>query len=248
MLRISHSAQTPHIGSALSVVEILATILGTVVPDPLSNLAKLYLSKGHAALALYSSLRSFGFISDGDLESFSTPGSVFEEHPTHLIPGVSNPSGSLGHGLPFAAGMALASRIRGKESFHYVVMSDGECNEGTVWEAAIFCAAKSLKRVVVVVDKNGWQATGRISETFGEVQIGRLFSAAGWDVEEVDGHDIQALRRPLLKHKESPSKPLCIVATTVKGKGVSFMEDDNNWHYRVLSDDDVSLALHEIDE
>jgi transketolase len=227
-------------------VDILEAILD------LSQLAwgspdlELVLSKGHAAPALYGSLAEHGFLPFTELESFGKPGSRLEEHPNHLIPGVSHPSGALGHGLPFGAGFVLPNSYDGRQRKAFVVLSDGECNEGTVWESAIFAGSRSLTGLAVVVDANGWQATGRTNETFGIVDIGQLFLSAGWDVTYVDGHSIEELKGALMPVVLGSTKPLCVIAKTVKGKGVSFMEDDNNWHYRTLTDAEARTALTEL--
>jgi transketolase len=204
------------------------------------------LSKGHAAPALYCALSAHGFITKEQLGTFAQPGSPLEEHPNHLIPGVSTPSGSLGHGLPFAAGYVLAGAKDGNLRKAVVVMSDGECNEGTVWESAIFAGARGLEGITVVVDANQWQATGRTSESFGSIAIADMFRAAQWSVKEIDGHSEEAIRGALSRSAEDSNKPLCIVAKTVKGKGVSFMEDDNNWHYRTLSEAEHALASKDL--
>jgi len=242
VLDLSLKAQTPHIGSSLSCVDILEAILSSEEYDFTSDLHELVLSKGHAAPALYCALSEHGFITKAELETFAQPGSPLEEHPNHEVPGVSTPSGSLGHGLPFAAGYVLAGAKDGNPRKAVVIMSDGECNEGTVWESAIFAGARGLKGITVVVDANQWQATGRTSESFGAISISEMFRAARWSVKEIDGHSEIAIRGALSRSPEDSNMPLCIVAKTVKGKGVSFMEDDNNWHYRTLSEDEHALA------
>lgn len=246
VLEISHRAQTSHIGSSLSCVDILTVVLGLEGFSPVGLNSELVLSKGHAAPALYAALAEFGHLKSKDLRSFATPGSSLEEHPNHNIPGVSTPSGSLGHGLPFGVGFALSAAKDGLSRRAIVIMSDGECNEGTVWESAIFAGARKISNLTVIVDSNRWQATGRTSETFGDLKIGNIFEAAGWHVRSVDGHNHDELRDALnLSQKASPG-PLCVIANTIKGKGVSFMEDDNNWHYRTLTDEDLGLALNEL--
>ena len=247
VLDLSLKAQTPHIGSSLSCVDILEAILSSEDYDFASDLNELVLSKGHAAPALYCALSEHGFITREQLGTFAQPGSPLEEHPNHLIPGVSTPSGSLGHGLPFAAGYVLAGAKDGNLRRAVVIMSDGECNEGTVWESAIFAGARGLEGITVVVDANKWQATGRTSESFGSIAIADMFKAAQWSVKEIDGHSEEAIKGALRRIPEDSNKPMCIVAKTVKGKGVSFMEDDNNWHYRTLSEDEHALACKDLE-
>jgi len=245
VLDISMAAQTSHIGSSLSCIEILEAALSKTGFDLNSPTNEFVLSKGHAAPALYSALAEHGYLNVSDLEHYATPGSKLEEHPNHFIPYVPTPSGSLGHGLAFGAGFVLAGMR--DETFRQatVVMSDGECNEGTVWEAAIFAGSRTLTNLTVIIDSNSWQATGRTAETFGSLRIGNLFHSAGWEVKEVDGHNLEELTEALDRPLDSPGKPLCIVASTVKGKGVSFMEDDNNWHYRSLDEASYQLAINE---
>jgi transketolase len=246
VIEISHSAQTSHIGSSLSCVDILTAVLNLRGFSPVSEDSELVLSKGHAAPALYAALAEFGYLTSTELKSFARPGSMLEEHPNHNINGVSTPSGSLGHGLPFAAGFALASAKDGKPRQAVVVMSDGECNEGTVWESAIFAGARNIGNLIAIVDSNRWQATGRTSESFGNLKIGDLFEAAGWAVRSVDGHNLRELGAALEAGPNSPVGPLCIIANTIKGKGVSFMEDDNNWHYRTLNNEDFGRAMKDL--
>lgn len=243
---MSYLAQTPHIGSSLSCVELLDAILSSGDYRLDREDVEVILSKGHAAPALYAALAEHGYLSDSELSTFGQPGSTLEEHPNHLVPWVSSPAGSLGHGLPFATGFVLAGVKDGSQRKAAVIMSDGECNEGTVWESAIFAGARGLSGITVIVDSNKWQATGRTSESFGEISIGGLFSAAGWTVKEVAGHDYGEIQEALSRSPDDNSKPLCLIAHTVKGRGISFMEDDNNWHYRTLSDHDYELAMSEL--
>lgn len=244
---MSLAAGTPHIGSSLSCVDILEAILGIHDLPWKTSDVEIVLSKGHAAPALYGALAEHGYLSLSELETFGEVGSNLEEHPNHLINGVSHPSGALGHGLPFGAGFVLPNKLDDRQRKAFVVMSDGECNEGTVWESAIFAGSRSLTGLSVVVDANGWQATGRTGETFGSIDIGDMFSAAGWDVAHVDGHSIEEIRDALVLQFAGSQKPLCVIAKTIKGKGVSFMEDDNNWHYRTLTDAEARTALSELE-
>ena len=246
VLGLSLKAQTPHIGSSLSCVDILEAVLSSRDYNFASEVDELILSKGHAAPALYCALSEHGFMSKEELETFAQAGSPLEEHPNHMISGVSTPSGSLGHGLPFGAGFVLAGAKDGDSRRAVVIMSDGECNEGTVWESVIFAGARGLSGLTAVIDANRWQATGRTSESFGTIALPDLFRAANWFVKEIDGHSLDEINRALHRGPEESGKPLCILAKTVKGKGVSFMEDDNNWHYRTLSENDYALALVEL--
>jgi transketolase len=205
------------------------------------------LSKGHAATALYTTLAHRGFFSPNLLETFAKSGSVLAEQPApNCVPGVEAATGSLGHGLSLGLGMALAGRIQKNSYRVFVLMSDGECNEGSVWEAAQFAPAHRLDNVTVVVDYNKWQATGRSEEIMAIAPLKEKWQAFGWDTYELDGHDLQALVELLSRPSTSSGKPRAIIAHTIKGKGVSFMEDDNNWHYRTPTAEEVLKAKHEL--
>jgi transketolase len=162
------------------------------------------------------------------------------------VPGVEASTGSLGHGLPLALGMALAQRIQAPPYRCFVLMSDGECEEGSVWEAALFAAAQKIDNVAVIIDYNKWQATGRSDEVMALAPLVDKWRAFGWSARELDGHDIAALRTALETLPDGSGKPLAIIAHTVKGKGVSFMEDDNNWHYRTPTADELQAARKEL--
>ena len=239
-----------HLGSCLSVVEILCTLvkrhLRSFTPKDFSPSGDLLiLSKGHAAVALYSILKNLDFISQEDLDTFSHPGSIFEEHPNFKIPTVQTATGSLGHGLPFGNGLALGRKTKGSDGRVFIVMSDGECNEGTVWESCAFAAANKLNNVTVLVDNNGWQATGRIDETMPDVALGKVFESFGWSSRTIDGHDLAQLDDALEATRNS-DQPMAIICQTIKGRGVSFMEDDNNWHYRAPNQDEFERAMKEL--
>lgn len=252
LVEMSHVAETPHLGSALSCVDILvAAYWGFLRIDPAQPLAdsrdRFILSKGHAATALYAVLAERGFFDARLLASYNEDGGVLPEHPgLQCVPGVEAATGSLGHGLPLALGMALAGRIRGLDYRCVVLMSDGECEEGSVWEAALFAPAHRLDGVVAIVDYNKWQATGRSDEIMSLAPLAEKWRAFGWDAVEVDGHDLDALLAALRRPADGTGRPRVIVAHTVKGRGVSFMEDDNNWHYRIPTADEVRRARHEL--
>jgi transketolase len=205
------------------------------------------LSKGHAAPVLFQVLAERGFFPVEDLEDYGKDGSVFGEHPPapKYLPGIEAATGSLGHGLPMGLGMALAARIRGAHYRTYVILSDGECNEGSVWEAALMAAAQKVSSLTVFVDYNKWQATGRSNEVLGLAPLAAKWSAFGWRVHEIDGHDFSAIDAAV-SVKDELGRPKVIIANTVKGKGVSFMEDDNNWHYRIPSAGEVRKAATEL--
>jgi transketolase len=254
VLRMSHDGGAPHLGSCLSCVDILvaayfgALRIDVTHPDAAAR-DRFILSKGHAAAALYATLAARGFFPEHLLDSYNRAGSVLAEQPSPgCVPGLEAATGSLGHGLSLAAGMALAARIQGCESRVVVLLSDGECNEGTVWEAALFATAQHLDHLMAVVDYNGWQATGRSDEIMALAPLAEKWRAFGWSTREVDGHDVEALVRALSRLPNGSGQPAALIAHTIKGKGVSFMEDDNNWHYRVPSDDELKAALEQLRE
>ena len=252
LVRLSHRARTPHLGSCLSCVDILvAAYFGALEIDPERpedpGRDRFILSKGHAALALYAVLAERGFFPRELLESYNADGAVLAEHPSPgCVPGIEAATGSLGHGLPIGLGMALAGRIQGRGYRVIVNMSDGECNEGSVWEAALFAPARKLDRVVAVVDYNRWQATGRSNQIMALAPLADKWRAFGWSASEIDGHDLGALVEVLGKVPDGSGKPVAVIAHTVKGKGVSFMEDDNNWHYRIPTAEEVQIAWDQL--
>ncbi len=251
VLEMSHRAGTPHLGSSLSCADIVAAAYwGGLDLDP-DNAAqpdrdRFILSKGHAATTLYAALAFKGYFPEAWLEQYAEHGFVLGEHPSPDIPGIDVATGSLGHGLPVAVGLALSNRIRGFDRRICVLMSDGECNEGSVWEAALFAPAHRLANLCVVIDFNRWQATGRSEEITALDPLAEKWAAFGWRALEVDGNDAVAVRDVLSGPVDSAGRPTALVAHTIKGKGVSFMEDDNNWHYRIPSAEELARAQAEL--
>jgi transketolase len=252
VIEMSHKAGTAHLGSSLSCCDIVAAAYWHVTRidpknplDPLRD--RFILSKGHAASTLYAALAMRGFFPLEELDTFGQDGGKLAEHPpANLLPGVEAATGSLGHGLPIGIGMAMAGRIK-KQSYRiHALLSDGECNEGSVWEAAMFAAAHKLENLCIIVDYNKWQATARSNETLALAPLRAKWEAFGWDAVEIDGHDIGTVARLMDNVPNGSGKPVAIIANTIKGKGVSFMEDDNNWHYRAPTAEEVAKAHKEL--
>lgn len=251
LVAISHRAQSAHLGGALSVVDILVALYWTQLRikadrpmDP--NRDRLIFSKGHAVSALYAVLAKRGFFPDTELLAYNEKGSRLPEQPSPgCVPGIEWATGSLGHGLGVALGMALAAKIQRSSFRAYAILGDGECQEGSVWEAAMLAPRLSLGNLIAIVDFNKWQATGRSNEVMAMESLRAKWSAFGWTAREVDGHDIEAVIGALQDPRPA-DVPYAIVAHTTKGKGISFIEDDNNWHYRSPTADELARAKEEL--
>ena len=259
VVRMSHEKHCPHLGSALSCLDILTALYGGVLRiDPAKaddpNRDRFILSKGHAAPALYATLHRFGFFRDDVLARFNEDGAELAEQPSPgCVPGMEAATGSLGHGLPIGLGVALAAKIQQRDYKVFVCLSDGECNEGSVWEAAMAAPKMApggggLDNLLAVVDYNKLQATGRSDEILNLPDLAAKWRAFGWDTHEVDGHDLDQLVDVFSSFRDgnTSGQPVAVVAHTVKGKGVSFMEDDNNWHYRIPKAEEVEAARVEL--
>ena len=252
IIKNSCDSKTPHLGSCLSCVDILVALYWKILKinpdnptDP--NRDRFILSKGHAAPALFFALAERGFFDKRKLDHYGKDGSIFGEHPPapKYLPGIEAATGSLGHGMPMGVGMALSKQLLNMDFDVFTVISDGECNEGSIWEAAMFASAKRIDNIVVVIDYNKWQATGRSKEILTLEPLRDKWEAFGWEVIEIDGHEFLDILNAFQEGKES-KKPTVVIANTVKGKGVSFMEDDNNWHYRIPTLDEVKAAGKEL--
>ncbi|TGQ72577.1 transketolase [Mesorhizobium sp. M00.F.Ca.ET.186.01.1.1] len=246
ILEESYRAHVGHIGSALSVVDLLAALYGGGAirlksPDD-PDRDRFVLGKGHAALALYATLFLRGWLSRAELASYCVDDSRLGVHPTHHLPGVDFSTGSLGLGLSIGAGSALAARLLDKDRRTYVLLSDAECNEGSTWEAAMFAGHHRLANLIVVVDVNGQQALGPTAEIINQSRMPERWTSCGWTVREVDGHVPAAVREALRPHH---AEPLVVLAQTVLGRGVSFMERQVHWHYLPMSDEEYAKALAE---
>jgi len=252
VLNMVHRARASHVGSCFSITDILAVLYGQVMhvrpQEPTwSGRDRFILSKGHAAAAVYAALANIGVIPRADLETYGMDGSRYMTHVSHKIAGVEFSSGSLGHGLPFGVGKALAAKKRGQTWRVFVLLSDGEMDEGTNWEALMFAAHHRLDNLVAVIDYNKLQSLTSISQTLGLEPLVDKLKAFGWAVREVDGHDHSALANDLGSTPWTDGRPSLLLAHTTKGKGVSFMENKVEWHYRSPSAEQLSLALAELE-
>jgi transketolase len=249
-LEMVHAANASHIGSCFSMADILAVLYTRVLrvdparPDDPGR-DRFILSKGHAAAILYAALAERGFFDPAELAGYCRDGSRLTGHVSHAVPGVEVSTGSLGHGLPIAVGMALAARAQGRTSRVVCLLSDGECDEGSNWEAILFAPHHRLANLVAIVDYNKIQSFGRVSEVLGLEPFADKWRAFGWRTVEVDGHDTAALEEVLSAPPED-DRPLAVIAHTVKGRGVGFMEDRLEWHYRSPGPDQLAAAIAEV--
>jgi transketolase len=249
VLEQSWRAGAGHIGSGLSVADLLAVLFGGAmnVPDAGDpERDRFVLSKGHAALALYAALYATNRLSGEELESFCVDGSPVATHPEHVVPGVDFSTGSLGQGLSYAVGAALAARIQSSARRAFALLSDAECNEGSVWEAVMFAAHHRLGNVIALVDVNGQQALGYTRDVLDLAPLSARWRAFGWDVHDVDGHDVEQLS-DVLDGLEVVGAPHVLLARTTFGKGVSFMESSIPWHYHSMSEQQYERALGELE-
>jgi transketolase len=251
-LRLIHEAKSSHIGSAFSMADLLAVLYTKILRvDPArpdwSDRDRFILSKGHACAPLYISLAERGFFPPEWLDDFYRDGSRLPGHVTHTgIPGVEVSTGSLGHGLPIACGMALTSKRDGSRYRVFAMLSDGECDEGSTWEAALFAGHHQLENLVVIVDYNKIQSLGTVKNVLDLEPFAEKWRAFGWGVQEINGHDLAQIEETLKKVPAEANKPTCVVAHTVKGKGVSFMENNLLWHYRAPDREEMKKALAEL--
>lgn len=242
-------AHVGHIGSALSVADILAVLYGGIlrVADPADpERDRFVLSKGHAALALYAALHLRGWLSREDLNGYCGDGTLLGVHPERQLRGVDFATGSLGQGMCMATGAALAARLQGSGRQVFVLLSDAECNEGSVWEAVMFAAHRKLSNLIAIVDLNGQQALGYTEQVLALEPLAERWQSFGWDVHAVNGHDQAALTKTVTRLASIPGRPHVLLARTISGKGVSFMERQIKWHYWPMSEAEYQQALAEI--
>jgi len=252
ILRMAYHGSTVHIACAFSLVEILAVLyrnhlkLGIGPND--TERDYLILSKGHGVMAQYACLREIGWLSEDQVRTYYSDGTELKGLSDASVPGLEVNSGSLGHGLAVGAGLALGALRRGTSQKVYVVVGDGECNEGSIWETLLFAAHFQLTNMLVIVDANGYQAMGRTAEILNTDSLEEKFAAFGFEACTVDGHDEVLMHQAIteLVHSSFPG-PRAIIARTIKGKGVSFMEGSNLWHYSRLTEQTYQAALTELD-
>ncbi len=249
MVRSSHEG---HLGAAFSCMEILTTLYFSIMNiDPSrpdwEDRDIFIMSKGHGCFAQYAVLARRGFFPLSMLDSIKQKDSIFGGHPDRdKVPGIEVSTGSLGHGLPIGVGMALAAKHDHKSRRIFVLLGDGECQEGSVWEAAMFASANKLDNLIAIVDTNSLQAIGKTVDIVSMEPFNAKWKSFGWEVSEVDGHDCGALRKELSILPMQAGRPTAIIARTVKGKGVSYMENDIMWHARAVSEDEYNQAVIEL--
>ncbi len=254
ILDLIHRTKSPHIGSSFSCVELLIALYFKILsvspeyPED-TNRDRFILSKGHACPTLYVVLAERGFLSTEDLNGFSVDGGLLEQHPNRdLQKGIEASTGSLGHGLSIGVGMSLAGKVDQSTYITYVLLSDGELNEGSVWEAAMFAGHHKLNNLVAIVDYNKIQALGFVKDIVSLEPLSERWQSFGWATKEIDGHDLQEIEDTLRTVPFEKDRPSVVIAHTIKGKGVSFMENELLWHYRTPDSDEYQKALKELSE
>lgn len=253
MMALSAGANGAHLGGGLSLIEIMATLYGGVLHlDPKNpewdDRDRFIASKGHGVLAYYTALAEAGFFPVEDLKKFEVNGEFLPGHPVmNMKKGIECSSGSLGMGLSFGIGIALAGKMRAKAYHTYVLLGDGECNEGAVWEAAMSASHFHLSNLIAIIDQNNLQYDGCCSEIMNMDPVKAKWESFGWDAVEIDGHNVRALYEAF-QHclKSSDTKPHVVIAHTTKGKGVSFMENKKEWHHSSLSQTQYETAIAEV--
>jgi transketolase len=252
-LRMTSMAGSSHIGSVFSIADILAVLYGEVMAvrpsEPRwSERDRFILSKGHAGAGVYAALAETGFFPIEKLATYCQDGSEFNGHVSHKgVPGVELSTGSLGHGLSIGAGMAYSAKLDGAGYRTFVLLSDGECDEGMVWEAAMFAAHHRLNALTAIIDFNKIQSLDTVEKTLALEPFAGKWSSFGWIVQEVDGHNHLQLRDVLSRPLGANDRPTCVIAHTTKGKGVSFMQDSVLWHYRAARGAEFDAALAELE-
>jgi transketolase len=252
-IEMTHLSKGSHIGAILSVADIVAVLYSDILKyDHLNpkddNRDRVILSKGHAGAAIYAALAECGFFNVEELSTHYADGSRLSGHVSHKgVPGVEFSTGSLGHGLPVGSGMALAAKKDNKNHKVIVILGDGECDEGSIWEAALFANHYKLSNLTVIIDHNKMQSLTFCEDTISKHPFAEKWRAFGWNVIEVDGHNHEELKSALQKNNPGMIAPTCIIAHTIKGKGISFMENNILWHYRTPQGEEYEAALRELE-
>lgn len=251
VLRMTNRARSSHVGSSLSMADLLAVLYTTILRvDPKrpdwSERDRFILSKGHGCAGVYAALAERGFFPLEWLDTYCQDGSHLAGHITHSVPGVEASTGSLGHGLPIACGMALAGKRDNLSHRVFAMLSDGECDEGSTWEAVLFAGHHGLSNLTAIVDYNKMQALGAVKDVLDLEPMLDKWQAFGWSVRDVDGHNFEQIEQALLDVPFNPDRPSCVIAHTVKGKGISFMENQLIWHYYSPDAEELSRALAEL--
>lgn len=246
ILEMANRSQSPHVGSCLSCADILAVLYDQILRlDPWNNRDMFILSKGHAAMSLYSTLYTKGFLTERDIEGYYQDGGTLPAHLDRCTEkGIEVSAGSLGHGFNMGLGMAYSFKKQNSDRKVYAVIGDGESQEGSIWEGALFAGGLKLGNFTAIMDHNNLQGYGRPTEICAFEPVREKWCAFGWHAIEVDGHDHNALRTALCE--DAHGKPKIVIAKTTKGKGVSFMEDQLIWHYYMVTDEHKRLALEEL--
>jgi len=253
-LKLVHDAKASHIGGSFSIIELLVVLYARILkvkprqPD-WPERDRFILSKGHACAAHYAILAEMGYFPKKWLDTYYKNGSNLPGHATHsCVPGVEVSTGSLGHGLSLAAGMALAAKRDKKKYRIFCLLSDGECDEGSTWEAILFASHLKMDNLTAIVDYNKIQALGHTKDVLNLEPLRKKWEAFGWAVHEIDGHNLKEIEMELSKLPIEKDKPSCVIAHTVKGKGISFMENKLLWHYRSPQGKEFEDAMNEMDK
>lgn len=254
VLDMAYTGSTAHIGCALSIIEILSVLYKNYLHYPENNPISKYrdyfvLSKGHGVMAQYACMLELGWLNNNDILNYFSDGSNLKGLSDSRIPGIEVTSGSLGHGFSVGVGLAMGLKLNGAEQKTYVLVGDGEINEGPIWEGVMFAAHHKLNNFMVIVDENGFQAMGRTKDIISLGSIQSKFESFGFDVITVDGHNEDAIDEAITRlWGGGKAKPKALVAKTIKGKGVHFMENDNSWHYTRLNQESYQQAISLINE
>jgi len=243
-IEMAHNAgkKGAHLGGGLSAIEIFSTLYGAILKEG----DQVVVSKGHCVLAYYTALYEFGFLTDGDIQSFETNGGLLHGHPTrNKAKNIEFSAGSLGMGLSFAVGIALAKLRKNDQSKVYCIVGDGECNEGSIWEAVMSASKYKLSNLIIIVDKNGLQYDGPTEQIMNLDPLTARFEAFGFEARDVNGHDEQELHNAFISFSKK-SMPKVLIANTIKGKGVSFIENKPKWHFGIVDDVFYQKAMEEL--